>query len=87
VRKAGCFFEYCNIWVLINKIDEKLNDLNDDYAIERKSALKEVRITVLKEEVFLAFLKARGKVGGQHKFPRVLKGALLEEWKLFISTI
>ena len=73
--------------LLINKIDEKLNDLNDDYAIERKSALKEVRITVLKEEVFLAFLKARGKVGGQHKFPRVLKGALLEEWKLFISTI
>jgi hypothetical protein len=73
--------------LLMNTIDEKLNDLNDDYAIERKSALKEVRITVLKEEVFLAFLKARGKVGGQHKFPRVLKGALLEEWKLFISTI
>jgi hypothetical protein len=71
--------------VLANKIDEKLILLNDDYAIERKSALKEVRITVLKEEAFMTFLTTKGKIGGQHKFPRVLKGALLEEWKLFIS--
>ena len=31
------------------------------------------------------FLKSKGKLGGQHKFPRVLKGKMLEEWKLFIS--
>ena len=67
------------------KIDEKLIELNDDYAIERKSALKEIRISVLKEETFMTFLKSKGKIGGQHKFPRVLKGKLLEEWKLFIS--
>jgi hypothetical protein len=71
--------------VLANKIDEKLIELNDDYAIERKSALKEIRISVLKEETFMTFLKSKGKIGGQHKFPRVLKGKLLEEWKLFIS--
>jgi hypothetical protein len=23
-QSSGCFFEYCNIWVLINKIDEKI---------------------------------------------------------------
>jgi hypothetical protein len=73
--------------ILMNKIDEKLCALNDDYAIERKSALKEVRMTILKEENFMTFLKEKGKVGGQHKFPRVVKGALLTEWKLFISTI
>ena len=70
---------------MANKIDEKLIELNDDYAIERKSALKEIRISVLKEETFMTFLKSKGKIGGQHKFPRVLKGKLLEEWKLFIS--
>lgn len=73
--------------LLANKIDEKLIVLNDDYAIERKSALKQVRITVLTEQAFMAFLTTKGKIGGQHKFPRVLKGALLEQWKLFISKI
>ena len=73
--------------LLANKIDEKLILLNDDYAIERKSALKQVRITVLTEDAFMTFLTTKGKIGGQHKFPRVLKGALLDEWKIFISTI
>jgi hypothetical protein len=76
-----------NVNMLANKIDEKLIELNDDYAIERKSALKEIAVTVLKEEVFMTFLKSKGKIGGQHKFPRVIKGDLLKDWKLFISTI
>jgi hypothetical protein len=70
--------------ILIQKIDEQLILLNDDYAVERRSALKEVRITILKEKTFLSFLESKGKIGGQHKFPRVLKGALLSDWKLFI---
>jgi hypothetical protein len=76
-----------NLNLLANKIDEKLIELNDDYAIERKSALKEIAVTVLKEEVFMTFLKSKGKIGGQHKFPRVIKGDLLKDWKLFISTL
>ena len=76
-----------NINLLANKIDEKLIELNDDYDIERKSALKEISVTVLKEEVFMTFLKTKGKIGGQHKFPRVIKGDLLRDWKLFISSI
>ena len=71
--------------LLANKIDQSLIALNDDYAIERKSALKDIRITVLKEEAFMTFLQSKGKIGGQHKFPRVLKGSMLEDWKLFIS--
>ena len=64
-------------------IDEKLKQLNDDYAVERKSALKEVFLDILPEEQFMAFMKAKGKVGGQHKFPRVLKGKMLEDWQKF----
>jgi hypothetical protein len=71
--------------LLIQKIDESLISLNDDYAIERKSALKEVRLTVLSDKTFLSFLESKGKVGGQHKFPRVLKGDLLKDWEMFIS--
>ena len=71
---------------LLTIIDEKLKQLNDDYAVERKSALKEVFITLLPEQMFLDFMAHKGKVGGQHKFPRVLKGEQLEDWKNFITS-
>ncbi len=71
--------------LIAKKLDEKLMELNDDYAVERKSALKDIRVSILKESVFLSFLKSKGKIGGQHKFPRVIKGNLLNEWKTFIS--
>ncbi|MEY4459389.1 MAG: hypothetical protein RIT38_594, partial [Bacteroidota bacterium] len=56
-----------------------------DYAVERKSALKDIQVTVLKESAFFAFMESKGKVGGQHKFPRVLKGTMLNDWKLFLK--
>jgi hypothetical protein len=66
-------------------IDNKIKQLNDDYEVERKHALKNVFVTVLPEKVFMAFMKSKGKVGGQHKFPRVLKGKMLEDWNKFLS--
>jgi hypothetical protein len=30
-------------------------------------------------------MESKGKIGGQHKFPRVLKGAMLTDWKRFIQ--
>jgi hypothetical protein len=66
-------------------IDNKLKELNDDYAIERKSALKNVFIDVLSEQQFMDFMTAKGKMGGQHKFPRVLKGKMLEDWQRFLK--
>jgi hypothetical protein len=83
------WFVACNELVdenlLMQKIDEKLMQLNDDYAVERKSALKEVRLSLLSEKTFLLFLESKGKIGGQHKFPRVLKGNVLNDWLQFIS--
>ncbi len=67
------------------KIDEHLKVLNDDYAVERRSALKDVSVTVLKEDKFMEFMRRKGKVGGQHKFPRVLKGQILEDWQQFVG--
>lgn len=71
--------------VLRNKIDQKLRQLNDDYATERDSALKDMYLEILPEEKFLGFMASKGKLGSQHKFPRVLKGKMLEDWNKFLS--
>ncbi len=73
--------------LLASKLDEKLKELNDDYEVERKHALKDVFVDVLSEKTFMDFMKSKGKVGGQHKFPRVLKGKILEEWQTFLKEI
>lgn len=70
---------------LAEVLDTNLKILNDDYEVERNHALKAVTANVLPEEVFLDFMKSKGKVGGQHKFPRVLKGVMLDEWKHFLK--
>lgn len=71
--------------ILKKTLDEALIELNDDYAVERKSALKELIVDVLPEKTFLEFMDKQGKMGGQHKFPRVLKGPKLDEWKMFLQ--
>ncbi len=67
------------------RIDENLRMLNDDYATERDSALKEVFIEVLSEEKFMNFMAMKGKMGSQHKFPRVMKGKMLEDWANYLK--
>lgn len=70
---------------LAEVLDANLKILNDDYEVERNHALKAVTANVLPEQVFLNFMRSKGKIGGQHKFPRVLKGKMLEEWKHFLK--
>ena len=67
------------------RIDEKLKELNDDYEVERRHALKEIMVDVLPEQTFMDFMRSKGKVGGQHKFPRVLKGSTLQDWQVFLN--
>ena len=71
---------------LKKRIDENLRVLNDDYATERDSALKEVFLEVLSEQRFMQFMEQKGKLGDQHKFPRVMKGKMLKEWEQFLLT-
>jgi hypothetical protein len=70
---------------LRDRIDAHLKALNDDYAIERQHALKHVFLTLLPTRVFYKWMEARGKMGGQHKFPRVLKKNQVAEWQAFIG--
>lgn len=69
---------------LRDKIDAHLKALNDDYAVERSAALQDVLVDVLPVKTFYDWMEAKGKIGGQNKFPRVIKGAQLEDWKTFL---
>jgi hypothetical protein len=70
---------------LKHAIDNTLKELNDDYAVERDNALKDINVKVLPEEKFMEFMRLKGKIGGQHKFPRVLKGGMLQDWQRFLE--
>ncbi|MBL7852165.1 MAG: GH3 auxin-responsive promoter family protein [Cyclobacteriaceae bacterium] len=67
------------------RLDQHLKSLNDDYAVERSAALKEVHVDILPTQTFYDWLESKGKSGGQNKFPRVLKNAQLEDWQAFIA--
>lgn len=68
-----------------DKLDECLKKLNDDYAVERSAALRDVFVEVLPTKAFYDWMELKGKVGGQNKFPRVMKKTQLEDWEKFLE--
>lgn len=66
-------------------VDETLCRVNDDYAVERTSALKEVFVEILPTHLFIDYLRYTGKYGAMNKFPRVMKGRQLEDWERFLE--
>jgi len=67
-------------------IDQTLSEVNDDYAVERTAALKEIFVEILPNEVFIDYLRGKGKEGAMNKFPRVLKGEKAKDWQSFLET-
>lgn len=80
----GCD-EEVNVDELKLKLDGYLKELNDDYTMERTSALKDIFVEVLPNNYFMGWLDKNGHIGGQHKFPRVLKGAKHDDWKAYLN--
>ncbi|MDX2305623.1 MAG: GH3 auxin-responsive promoter family protein [Microscillaceae bacterium] len=70
--------------LLTQRIDEILKELNDDYRVERSAALKAIYVKILPTHLFYQWMEYKGKVGGQNKFPRVLKKEQHDEWLSFI---
>ena len=66
-------------------LDEELNTLNDDYKVERRSALKEMQLEVLPVSMFYEYMRSIGKEGGQNKFPRVLNKEQLQQFEQIIK--
>ncbi len=71
--------------LLRKKIDDHLKSLNDDYKVERGSALHDPILEVLPLHLFYDWMESKGKVGGQNKFPRVLKKELYSDWLKFLK--
>lgn len=67
-------------------LDKTLCELNDDYEIERRAALKDIIVEVLPLQCFYDFMESKGKSGGQHKFPRVMKTDQLKEFTEFAQS-
>lgn len=59
--------------VFTDILDRKLKELNSDYGAKRYNnlILKMPEIVSLPEGTFYAWLKGKGKLGGQHKVPRL----------------
>jgi len=71
---------------LKERIDAHLQVLNDDYRVERTSALKDVLVETVPSALFMEYLHRKGNVSAQTKFPRVMKGKVLAEWnKLLVE--
>jgi hypothetical protein len=66
-------------------IDKTLCEINDDYAVERTSALKEIFVEILPSHIFYDYMRFKGKEGAMNKFPRVLKGNTLNDWQAFLD--
>ncbi|MHB1921824.1 MAG: GH3 family acyl-acid amido synthetase [Chitinophagaceae bacterium] len=67
-------------------LDHTLKTINDDYAVGRTSALREILVDFLPNDYFIRYLRKVGKEGAMNKFPRVLKNSQLEDWENFLKT-
>ena len=71
--------------VLKEILDQKLKILNDDYRVERASALNNIIVEVVPSSVFYNWMQINNKVGAQNKFPRVMKNAAFSKWEAFVE--
>ena len=55
-------------------LDEKLREISDDYQAHRAKGygLNPPKLLVAQPGTFRDWMKSRGKLGGQHKVPRVI---------------
>ena len=70
--------------VLREVLDKALKILNDDYKTERTAVLKEIIVEVIPTNLFYKWHAKEGKMGGQNKFPRVMKKDKFQAWETFV---
>ena len=70
----------------VKLLDQKLTIRNEDYEAHRRDGfgLKLPAIEIAKPGMFAAWMKSRGKLGGQNKVPRIINDTeLLENLRSF----
>lgn len=63
-----------DICIFVEMLDETLKSLNSDYEAKRYKniSLDPPKVHIAREGVFYLWLKNKGKLGGQHKIPRLV---------------
>ncbi len=80
----GCD-ETVNPEALQQLLDKTLGIVNDDYRIERSAMLRPPVIHLVPSDSFYNWQRNAGKLNGQSKIPRVMRGNQAEDWKKFLS--
>jgi phenylacetate-coenzyme A ligase PaaK-like adenylate-forming protein len=71
---------------VMETVDKHLSLLNDDYRSVRKyDTLKQPIAKCVPMERYYQFMEAKGRLGSQNKFPRVMNQHQSKEWKLFLA--
>jgi hypothetical protein len=62
-----------NLELFIDELDDALKNINSDYEAKRHKniALRKPIVQVMKRGIFTEWLRSKGKLGGQHKVPRL----------------
>ncbi len=60
-----------DVAVFTQLLDKQLQNLNSDYEAKRMLSLKQLQLHIARPNLFNDWLKGKGKLGGQHKVPRL----------------
>ena len=71
--------------LLKHVLDEELKKINDDYRCERSAMLREPDLRIIPLSWFYDWQREIGRMNGQSKIPRVMKGEKLQSWERFIA--
>jgi hypothetical protein len=75
-----------NEQLVMSTVDRILGELNDDYrAVRKYMTLKDPVAKSVHMKIFYEFMEAKGKLGSQNKFPRVMNQHQSKEWTLFVG--
>jgi phenylacetate-coenzyme A ligase PaaK-like adenylate-forming protein len=81
--------EPANLSEFVEAMDKALQSINSDYEAKRHRdiALRMPEVTAIPRGSFSAWLASKGKLGGQHKVPRLSNDrSVLEEIKAFVAS-
>jgi hypothetical protein len=67
-----------SVEVFAEILDKELQQINSDYEAKRykNKTMQQLEIVVARENLFNDWLKSKGKLGGQHKVPRLSNNRL-----------
>ncbi|MDP4711232.1 MAG: GH3 auxin-responsive promoter family protein [Saprospiraceae bacterium] len=80
----GCD-EPANHQSVLDILDQTLMRLNDDYKVERSAMLRPPVVHLHPSQLFYDWQRSSGKLNGQSKIPRVMRGSQAEDWKAFLA--